>query len=51
MDELSNSQIIGWSSNMDDVQLFQNLALNKATAMVSLNIVYMFSLTALMNFM
>lgn len=46
-----STQIIGWSSNMDDVQLFQNLALNKATAEASLSFVYIISLTAFMNFM
>lgn len=31
-------QVIGWSSNMDDVQLFQNLAFNRATENLNLKI-------------
>lgn len=42
---LFHFQIIGWSSNMDDVSLYQNLALSRASDNGVLNILYIFSLT------
>lgn len=43
--ERMHSQIVGWSSNMDDVQLFQNLALNEASSSLTAMTLYIFSFT------